>query len=103
MSKFNRYNSGVPFMQGREKHSIKELYGMQVSIDEHGYLNGKNGEFVVFTIQGDDTAFFFGNSVITELMKDIDGDGLDIREAKITFEPKVSKNWGTEYTSYTIE
>lgn len=102
MSKFDRYNSGAPFMNGRIKHDIKELYGTPVHVDEHAYLQGANGEFAVFTLQGDDSAFFFANSVITELFKRIDSDGLDLREAEIIFSSKKSKNWGTDYTTYTI-
>lgn len=88
---------GLPFMQGKEKGEI--VLGEKYSINEYGFLDGEDGEYIVFTTHNNDNEFFFGGTVLTERFKKIEtvfnddeislllNDGINV-----IFEQKQSKN-----------
>lgn len=61
--------NGVPFMEGRTKGSTDELLGKEITIRDFAFLNGQDGEYVVFIIDEDKDSFYFGGSVLTNNMK----------------------------------
>lgn len=88
---------GLPFMQGKEKGEI--ILGEVYAINEYGFLEGEDGEYIVFTINGNDLEFFFGGTVLTERFKKIESVFTDdeisalLNEGiKVIFEQKQSKN-----------
>lgn len=70
ISKVQKLNGGLPFMEGKEKGEI--IMGTLYLINDFGFLNGNDGEYVVFTVKGNDSHFFFGGSVLTEKMKELE-------------------------------
>lgn len=91
--------SGLPFMEGREKGEMDRLVGEVYTIKEYGYLEGEDGEFVVFLVEEDKENFYFGGSVITDNMKKLDDvlkedEIAELLETGITIlcEKKKSKN-----------
>lgn len=62
---------GVPFMEGREKAGELPM-GSEVTIDDYGYIDGKDGEYVVLSLREFPKSFFFGGQVVTEKMQEID-------------------------------
>lgn len=92
----------LPFMEGKELMELKgDLFNHILTVDDYGYLEGENGEFIVITTKEYPSHFFFGSSVITEAFKKLDNEFtadelkaiLDDEEG-LTFkvEEKVSKN-----------
>lgn len=66
----SKLNGGLPFMDGREKTDIEmnETY----MITDFGYLNGEDGEFICFLNKDNNKDFFFGGSVLTTKMKELE-------------------------------
>lgn len=64
--------SGLPFMEGLEKGETQEILGQIVNVDEFGFMNGDDGEYVVFTIKENEDNFFFGSTVVTSAFKQLD-------------------------------
>lgn len=58
--------SGLPFMEGREKGEQKDLIGSIVNVNAFGFLEGNDGKFLAFTVKEDNGRFFFGGGVATE-------------------------------------
>lgn len=65
-------NSGLAIMEGRETGDIESILDEHVLVDNYQFGTSKDGEYVAFTIQGNDTEFFFGGSVVTEAFKKLD-------------------------------
>lgn len=65
-------NSGLAIMEGRETGDIEEILNENVIVDNYEFGTSKEGEYVAFTIKGNDTEFFFGGSVVTETFKKLD-------------------------------
>ena len=65
-------NSGLPIMEGRETGDIEGILEENVLVNNYEFGMSKDGEYVAFTIEGNDTEFFFGGSVITETFKKLD-------------------------------
>lgn len=65
-------NSGLPIMEGRETGDIDGILEENVLVDNYEFGKSKDGEYVAFTIKGNDTEFFFGGTVVTETFKKLD-------------------------------
>jgi hypothetical protein len=63
---------GIPFMEGRTKGEVKDLYDQEVVIKDFGYINGEDGDYLVFIVEDNEKEFFFGASVITDSFKKFD-------------------------------
>ena len=82
---------GIPFMEGRTKGDVKSILGCEVTVVGYGFINGDDGDFIVFEIKEDEKVFYFGNSVMTEKFKEftkeeraeIETDGLPIRITEV--------------------
>ena len=91
-------STGLPFMQGKEKEEIS--MGMIYNINEYGFLQGETGEdFVVFTTKEYNDKFFYGGSVVTQKIKDLEANLSHDEIAQlleygieVLFIQKVSKN-----------
>ena len=109
MSKLTDYvqskGKGIPFMEGREKEDLRSLLDSEVTIKDYDFLNGDNGEYAVFIIAEDDTKFYFGSSVVTDALKDLDNAGLkeDVRAEglKVKLVERISKNGKRKYIGVT--
>ena len=66
----------LPFMDGREKGDNAEIMGQVITINEYGFLPNEAGEmYVCFTIKERSSKFYFGGSVLTSRMVELDQDG----------------------------
>lgn len=76
-----KFGNLLPFMEGREKGEQSKLVDEGVvTIEDYGFLNGKddNGddsEYVCYTIREDKENFYFGSSVLTNNIKELDEEG----------------------------
>lgn len=70
----NITQNSLPFMEGREKMESdnKVLFNAPLTLDEHDYLEGDDGEFAVITVKEYPNNFFFGSSVVTDALKKLD-------------------------------
>ena len=92
---------GIEFMEGRTKGNAESLQGKVVTIRDYAFITGTDGEYVVFIIDEDEKAFYFGGKVLTDNMKgftedehsEIIAEGLPAR-----FDTRKSKN-KRNYTS----
>jgi hypothetical protein len=62
---------GVPFMEGRTKAETLPTQS-SVTIDNYGFIDGEEGEYVVLSLKEFPKHFFFGGGVITEKMTELD-------------------------------
>jgi len=66
-------DGSVPFMEGREKADL--MLDEILTIDDYGFINGKDGEYVVLSCLEYPKFFFFGGSVVTQKVRAlIDGE-----------------------------
>lgn len=92
--------SGLPFMEGREKLEVKgNVLNNTLTVDDYGFLEGEEGEYVVITLKEYPEHFIYGSSVVTQAFKKLDETyGADVKafllEKGFTFKltEMVSKN-----------
>lgn len=66
----------LPFMEGRDKGETKELLGQISTITEYGFIPNDAGEpYVVFITKERTNKFYFGGSVLTARMLDLENEG----------------------------
>lgn len=95
---------GIKFMENRTRGDLKEILNNEVILRDYDFINGKEGRFVVFIVDGIEDKFFFGGSVITELLdsltpeekKELQAEGVPVEVYS-----KKSKN-GREYNGMTF-
>ena len=66
----NEMASGLPFMQEKTKADI--TLETVFTINRYGFLEGEDGEFIVFTDKNNEENFYFGGSVLTEKFKKLE-------------------------------
>lgn len=103
--------SGLPFMEGKEKLEVSlraKTLNEILTVDEYGYLEGDEGEYVVISLQEYPKNFIYGSSVVTEAFKKFDSQFNEeertmILEHGLTFrlEECMSKN-KRKYTKITF-
>lgn len=95
----------ISIMEGREKDDIRSLLEKTVTINNFDFLVGDNGKYAVFTIKEDEGAFYFGSSVVTDELEQIESNGLKqevIEEGlKVKLEERKTKNGKRTYIAMT--
>lgn len=99
-------NGALPFMEGKEKAEIQEntIY----TISEYGYLTGDDGEYICFLTKEDKDHFYFGSSVLTQKMRDLEfkiADDMQVlleHGIEVSFKKQKSKKSGFTYTDATL-
>lgn len=102
MGYFDKFNNGgIPFMEGRYKGNISDILGETLHIVDFGFINGDNGEYAVFYTREHADVFYFGNAVITDMLKEVQRDGMEaeLSEQDIVFELRTSKK-GRDYIAF---
>lgn len=92
---------GVPFMEGREGASLKQLRNQTINVEEFAFIKTEHGPCAVFTIKGDCNQFFFANQGLNDMFEQVQNDGMEeeLKEQNIHFLTKVSQN-RREYTTF---
>ena len=78
-----QFEVSLPFMDGREKGDNADLIGQITNIVDYGFLPNEDGElYAVFIVKERSKKFYFGGSVLTERLSQLDAEGYgdDIRE-----------------------
>lgn len=94
----------LPFMDNREKGNADKLLGLVSTINEYGFLPNDDGEvYAVFTVKEFSGLFFFGGSVLTDRLTQLDAEGYGpaIREEglPILMTKVTSKKTKRQYTN----
>ena len=103
MGYFDKFvRKGIPFMEGREKGNLRELVNRPLHIVDFGFIEGKDGKFAVMSFMEDAGRFYFGNSIVTEMLEEVDADGMrdELAQQAIQFDLRVSKERGQEYMAF---
>ena len=87
----------LPFMDGREKGDAKELVGLIFTIADYGFLKGDDDrEYVVFITRENSKMFYFGGTVLTDQMAQLEAEGyhdeIVAEGLPVLFTEKKSKN-----------
>lgn len=65
--------SGLPFMEGKEKIEVKgNILNTTLTVDDFGFLEGEEGEYVVIALKEYPNNFIYGSSVVTQAFKTLD-------------------------------
>ena len=91
---FKKFKKSIDFMDGRDRAELADLCtGEKYHIEEFAFLNGENGEYAVFIVKENDNLFYFGNSVVSEVLKQVETDNMseELRSVGVVFEKVVSK------------
>ena len=103
MSFFTNLNSGkgIAFMENAEKADLKDIVTKLVHINDYGYIHGEDGDFAVIQIVETPGKFYFANSVITDMLKQVDEGGMKAKlpNQGIVFKLRTSKK-GRQYMSF---
>ena len=62
---------GIQFMEGRTKGETDELLDKTVTIRDYAFINGTDGEYVVFIVDKVKDKFYFGGKVLTDNLKQL--------------------------------
>lgn len=97
----------LPFMDNREKGETDELMGQICTIIDYGFLPNEDGEhYVAFITREHSTKFYFGGTVLTARMIELDGEGYgaEIRAEGLPFlmTKATSKKTKRSYTNVTF-
>lgn len=66
----------LPLMEGKDKGDISDLMGQISTITDYGFLPNDAGEaYAVFTVKERANKFYFGGSVLTARLSDLDAEG----------------------------
>lgn len=68
----------LPLMEGKEKGELDSLLGQVSTINDYGFLSDreKGGEaYVVFTVKERPGKFFFGGTVLTDRLSQLEAEG----------------------------
>ena len=66
----------LPLMDGRDKGETSELIGQVSTISDYGFIPNDAGEaYVVFNVKERSDKFYFGGSVLTARMLDLENEG----------------------------
>lgn len=101
--------SGLPFMEGKEAIEDKGvILNNTLTVDDYGFLEGEDGEYVVIAIKEYPQNFIFGGSIVTEAFKKLESkvseEGIkELIDYGLTFklEESISKN-KRKYTKITF-
>lgn len=65
--------SGLPFMDGKTKLEVTgEVLNNTLTVDDYGYLEGDDGEYVVISLKEYPEHFIYGGSVVTDAFKKLE-------------------------------
>ena len=96
------FSVSLPFMDGREKGDMKELYGQISTITDYGFLSGDKGDYAVFIVAQHSDKFYFGGQVLTDQLQQLEAEGYHSAICEeglpVIFGEKKSKNKQT-YTT----
>lgn len=66
--------SGLPFMDGREPIKVEgNILNNTLTVEDYGYLEGDDGEYVVIALKEYPQHFIYGGSVVTDAFKKLEG------------------------------
>lgn len=66
----------LPLMEGREKGETAELLSQNTTIIDYGFMPNEAGEpYVVFIVKERSTKFYFGGTVLTARMAELEAEG----------------------------
>lgn len=96
----------VKLLDGREKGEMNDILNIPVTVDDYDFMNGSDGRYAVFTIKERPDQFFFGGSIFTTRITELDdkGFGEAVREfgLPVRFEKKKSKASNRFYTDAVL-
>ena len=76
MNRAKAFDAQLPLMEGRDKGETSDLLGQISTINDYGFIPNDAGEpYAVFTVKERATKFYFGGSVLTARLLELDGDG----------------------------
>ena len=103
MGYFDKFvRKGIPFMEGREKGNLRDLVDRPLHIVDFGFIDGKDGKFAVMQFAEDEANFYFGNSIVTEMLETVEEDDMrdELAQQAIVFSLRVSKERNQEYMAF---
>lgn len=106
MGYFEKFNKGkgIPFMDNSTKIDIPQ--GEKLTITDYGFIHGEDGDFAVLQFAEHKNSFAFGNSIITDNLKQMEQDFNDksdvlfaLADVKVVFSKRKNKAGKREYMS----
>lgn len=102
--------SGLPLMEGRTQLKVEgSILDNTFTVDEYGYLEGDEGEYVVISLKEYPEHFIYGSSVVTQTFKKLDEkfnkeiiDGLLEKGLTFKLSKMLSKKTKRKYTKITF-
>ena len=100
-TQFNSSNRGIAFMDTCEKANVTDLFGRTVHITDFGFIKGEDGDYAAFTVAETPGLFYFGNAIITDMLKKVDADGKreELQFVAVRIEQRLSKK-GRNYVGF---
>lgn len=89
-------SEGISFMEGRSSKEFRTLVGETVIIEDWSRIKTKNGEAMVFIIKEDPEHYYFANSLLEDMLKNIDDIKKGLDRFKISEKPQGKKYYPVE-------
>jgi len=106
MGYFNKYErKGIDFMDNRTKGELSDLSTLaEFYIEDYGYIHTDKGECAVFCVRSIDDMFYFGNSILLEILHGVDEDGEKERllNTAVSVEKVTNRNGNRSYWKWTF-
>lgn len=106
MGYFDKFNAskGIPFMDNRDKGDMHDILGETVHIVDFGFIRNDDGDYGVIALAENDDLFYFCNQVITDMLHEVERDGMkeDLAKQGIVFSLATSKK-GREYFRFEFK
>lgn len=104
MAYWDKFQSkGIPFMENRDKGDMHDILDKIVHIVDFGFIRKEEeeGDYAVICLKEDNEKFFFCNAVITDMLHQVEKDGMkeELASQPIKFLLRTSKK-GREYFAF---
>lgn len=76
MGYFAKYNTNADFMNGREKGQLCDVTGKPLHIENYQIMKSDRGDYVALTFKEIDKFFYFGNSILLDIVRGTEQDGM---------------------------
>lgn len=104
MGYFAKYETNCEFMNNREKGNLADVAGHELHIADYKIMKGERGEYVTLIFKEIDGFFYFGSSLLLDIIKGAETDGQQalLFSTPVKVEKRQNKTGTFDYWKWTF-